>query len=43
MTSKSKNDEPVSQKVKTKNNLRGDDPNDNTSIGRDLNEQSFSS
>ena len=44
MTSKDENDELVSRKVKTKNNSRGGDPNDdNLNKGRELLEEPFSS
>ena len=42
MTSKD-DDKTVSKKVKTKNNLKGGDPNEDTILGRDLIEQAFSS
>ena len=43
MTSKDKNDKLVSKKVKTKNNLRSSDPDEDSIYGRDLVEQAFSS
>ena len=45
MTSKDpiENDKPVSKKVKSKNNLKGGDPNDNTGNRGDSVEQAFSS
>ena len=44
MTSKeaNQNDKPVSKKVKTKNRLRGDDPNDDPTQRSILVEQTFS-
>ena len=44
MTSKDENDERVSKKVKSKNNLAGSNPNDDIrNSGKDLIEQAFSS
>ena len=43
MTSKKENDKPLSEKIKSKKNLKGVDPNDNPSNGIDLFEQDFSS
>ena len=43
MTSKNENYKLISKKVKTKNNLRGGVPNEDSIHGRDLIEQAFSS
>ena len=43
MTSKDENDKTVSIKVKSKYNLKGDDPNEDSIHGRDLIEPAFSS